>query len=660
MAERENNGGRGYPFCGIVGNETAKRAILLALTEPLLGGVLLAGERGTGKSTLIRGIPEIEEGKRLWELPLYATRDRLEGSDDWELLLAGGQRRHAPGILEEAAGQLLYVDEINLLPEETERELLDSQENFILFGTMDPEEGSLSPALTERFGLFVYLEGEKEIHKRIQVIRNCLEYQENPEKFRERYQGETRRLRWKLERAKRRLPEITVTDGAMELAAELVKEAACEGNRSELYLIWTSRAIAAWEQGNMVTASHLLEAAQYVFPHRGRQALSQYVTDRDTEQSQRPGQLPPEGKRQAGDSQKPADGIAPPGSAGNPEEQDAPGPSETGLDGTMEDSLDAEGGMDSFEPGKEEDACIDSSATPSAAGAGLSGGVAHAVPFGEVNQWLEYRKKAGLARRSGRRAAAEMQSFGRVVRNEKGWPERAADIAFPATLLHAALCHPESQRENGTAIVITADDIYRKRRKGKTGCHILFAVDTSSSMGAYRRMAVVKGAVMSLLQDSYEKRDRIGLLVFQNQGAELLMEFTNSAELAKRRLEQAPHGGLTPLAEGLRSSLEILKGAMAKEREMLPVFVLVTDGRATKGRTEDPLEEAMGEAERFAREEICCIVIDTEQGYVRLGLAGQLAEAMGGRSFSLEELREGQLSGVIRTVMQELPGQGRG
>ena len=123
VAERENNGGRGYPFCGIVGNETAKRAILLALTEPLLGGVLLAGERGTGKSTLIRGIPEIEEGKRLWELPLCATRDRLEGSDDWELLLAGGQRRHAPGILEEAAGQLLYVDEINLLPEETEREM---------------------------------------------------------------------------------------------------------------------------------------------------------------------------------------------------------------------------------------------------------------------------------------------------------------------------------------------------------------------------------------------------------------------------------------------------------------------------------------------------------------------------------------------------------
>ncbi len=277
-----------YPFTALVGQEGLKTALILNLINPALGGVLIRGERGTGKSTAVRALAELAPGHmRVVELPVSATEDRLVGSMDLEHALKAGEKRFQPGILAEAHGQILYVDEINLLEDHLVDILLDTAamgvnyveregishshpSRFVLIGTMNPEEGELRPQLLDRFGLAVEVKGDASRENRIEILRRRLAYEENPEAFYHSHQAEQTKVAAEIEKAKTFLPRVKMNESLLTMAAELSMHMEVDGHRADIALVKTVLALAALEACSEPGAAHLARAAEWVFPHRMR------------------------------------------------------------------------------------------------------------------------------------------------------------------------------------------------------------------------------------------------------------------------------------------------------------------------------------------------------------------------------------------------------
>lgn len=283
-----------YPFTAIVGQKEMKQALILNAVNPSIGGVLIRGEKGTGKSTAVRSLTEIlprseATGKpmRVVELPINATEDRVAGSLDVEYAITHGEKHFEPGILAEAHGNILYVDEVNLLDDHIVDLLLDAAAmgvntveregisyshpaRFILIGTMNPEEGDLRPQLLDRFGLVVDVEGEQDPEERCQVVRNRLAYEQDPENFRETYEEKQKEEQARIEQARKLLPEVTCSDAICLLACKIGIALDTDGHRADICMIKTAMTLAAWNGRKDVRKEDLLEAAHYVLPHRMR------------------------------------------------------------------------------------------------------------------------------------------------------------------------------------------------------------------------------------------------------------------------------------------------------------------------------------------------------------------------------------------------------
>jgi magnesium chelatase subunit I len=285
----------GYPFTAMVGQESLKTALLLNLIDPALGGVLIRGERGTGKSTLVRSLARLASrpgpdacapaSMQVVELPLNATEERLVGGMDLERALKDGERVFQPGIFSAAHGQILYVDEINLLDDHLVDLLLDVSamgvnhvereglshshpSRFILIGTMNPEEGELRPQLLDRFGLSVSVSGERETERRVEVLRRRMAYEADAAGFLHRFDAEEESLFRHIREARERLSRVRPGEGFLESAAGLALHMACPGHRADIALVRTSLALAAWESRPAPDREHLARAAELVFPHR--------------------------------------------------------------------------------------------------------------------------------------------------------------------------------------------------------------------------------------------------------------------------------------------------------------------------------------------------------------------------------------------------------
>jgi magnesium chelatase subunit I len=290
-----------YPFTALVGQERLRTALLLNLVNPFLGGVLIRGERGTGKSTSVRSLAQAAPGGpapgdrssggpdsgglRVVELPVSATEDRLVGGMDLEMALRTGERLFQPGILAQAHGQILYVDEINLLDDQLVDILLDVSamgvnyveregishshpSRFILVGTMNPEEGELRPQLLDRFALAVEVKGEHERENRIEILKRRLAFEEDPEAFCRRYHSEEASLTARIRKAREVLPQVESHDAFLGMAAELSIHMRSDGHRADIALVKTSLALAAWDSRPEPGLDHLARAAEMVFPHR--------------------------------------------------------------------------------------------------------------------------------------------------------------------------------------------------------------------------------------------------------------------------------------------------------------------------------------------------------------------------------------------------------
>ncbi|MEV0176452.1 putative cobaltochelatase [Streptomyces sp. NPDC050803] len=656
-----------FPFTAVVGQDDLRLALLLNAVSPAVGGVLVRGEKGTAKSTAVRALsallPEVsvvpgcrfscdpakpdpgcpdgphEAGPgagrpaRMVELPVGASEDRLVGALDIERALAEGVKAFEPGLLADAHRGILYVDEVNLLHDHLVDLLLDAAAmgasyveregvsvrhaaRFLLVGTMNPEEGELRPQLLDRFGLTVEVAASREPDQRVEVVRRRLAYDDDPAGFAARWAEDESAVRARIVAARELLPSVRLGDGALRQIAATCAAFEVDGMRADIVMARTATALAAWAGRTEVLAEDVRQAALLALPHRRRRnpfdapGLDEDKLDQTLEEF-------------SGEGDEDPDPDGPGGGGGQPSPDDA-GP-EGGDTGARPEA--GEGG----EP------------QPSGAGSGEQSAVRASEPFRAKVLSVPGIGEGAAGRRS--RARTE---HGRTTGARR--PRGALTKLHLAATVQAAAPHQRARGRSGPGLVLRRDDLRQATREGREGNLVLFVVDASGSMAARQRMSAVKGAVLSLLLDAYQRRDKVGLVTFRGSAAEVALPPTSSVDAAAARLESLPTGGRTPLAAGLLKAHDVLRVERLRDPARRALVVVVTDGRATGGP--EPVALAGRAARLFAAEGIASVVVDCESGPVRLGLAGQLAGELGGTAVTLDELRADSIAGLVKDVQR--------
>jgi len=606
-----------YPFSAIVGHDRLRLALLLCAVRPEIGGVLIRGEKGTAKSTAVRGLAEVlaaVDGAALVELPIGATEDRVVGSLDLQKVLRDGEHAFSPGLLARAHGGVLYVDEVNLLHDHLVDVLLDAaamgrvhierdgvshshDARFVLVGTMNPEEGELRPQLLDRFGLTVDVHASRDVDVRVEVVRQRMAFEADPAGFAQRYAAADAELVGRIAAARARVAAVTLPDNELRRIAALCAAFDVDGMRADLVVARTAVAHAAWRGADSVTEDDVRVAAELALPHRRRR-------DPFDDPGLDPQQLD-EAMQQAGESAdpEPEPDPDPPGGGG-----------ESASDQTSESSA----------PQRNSSSATRPSAPPSAVfrtRALVVPGVGEGAP--------------------GRRSRARNRT-GTVVSSTTQADDGHGLHVF-GTLLAAA----GHQRAPGRPRPIP-EDVRHAVREGREGNLVIFVVDASGSMAARDRMSAVSGAALSLLRDAYQRRDKVAVITFRQADARVLLPPTSSVYIASRRLARFDTGGKTPLAQGLMAARDVVVREKARDRARRSLVVVLTDGRATGGP--DPLGRARQAAARLVAEGSAAVVVDCETSYVRLGLAEQLARQLGAPAVHLAQLRADSLTDVVRTA----------
>lgn len=604
--------------------DDAKCAIECALVSPSIRTVLIRGGPGSAKTVLARASGELS-GRRVVNVPLNVTEEMLFGGLDVESTIREGRPVMAAGLMAEADGNILYVDDANLLDRRVLASLLDCVDtgyvrveregvsggypcDTILIATMNPEDSDIPSHLLDRFDLCAYSDFPEDAEGREEVLRRNDAMSRDPEGFRREYAERTEALRGEIERARRILPLVTMSDDLLGVAVELASRVSADGFRGDIAMAETSMALAALSGRDEVLRKDVEEAAMICLAHR-RNYLPPpekgEPPERDREEQRDPPESPDSPRDDREMSEKPDDGVEPPTELPD-------------LSDMVDEML--------FEIGEQ---------------------------FRVIDYLDDGRRRIRtVASRRGRRAMAEStDATGRYVRSRR--PEgRAADIAFDATV-RAAAPHQHSREHGSLAIAIEKDDIRRKVRERRSGCTILFLVDASGSLGVRRRMAAVKGAVLSMLRDSYVRRDRIGMMAFRRDSAELVLPPTRSVEYSYRRLEELPTGGRTPLGRALVAVGDFMTSYARSHPGESCHIVLITDGRANVPLREgaDANAEAVDLAGDMVIPGVGWIVVDASTGYIRFDNARRLAEALGGTYFRLEDLNADRLAESVRAAI---------
>ncbi len=594
----------------MVGAEEAKLALILAAADRNIGGVLLRGHKGSAKSTLARGLAALlaaRGGGAFVELPLGATEERVVGSLDLAAALTGGEVRFRPGLLAAADGGVLYLDEVNLLADHLVDALLDAAASgvnrverdgvshshparFLLVGSMNPEEGDLRPQLLDRFGLAVDVRNPTDPAARAEVVRRRQAFDADPDGFVAAWTTAEDELLRRLGATR----PATVDDDLLEAACAVCVSAGAESMRADIVLARAAAAHAGWDGRSTTTADDVRAVAHLVLSHRQRR-----------------------------------------------QPLDDPGAASAAVDDALDDSL---GPRDEEPDGDSPQDRVDAPDAP-----------APVLPLAAP--------KSDRAGRGGRRSPVTGVDRGRMVASRVpagpvGAIAMVPTIQASAARRAGATTTPANQPPPAPATTaalpaVVAADLREPVREALTGNLLVLAVDASGSMGMDERMAAVKGALLGLLVDAYQRRDRVALVTFGGQGAEVALRPTGSVEVARSRLESLPTGGETPLAEGIRMATVLAHRSATPT--LRPLLVVVTDGRATAapagGVHTDPVDAALAEAAVVARHRLPAVVIDVEPTTgPRLGLAADLAAAMGARHLPLPTLTAGRLEAALRSL----------
>lgn len=629
-----------YPFAALVGQEKLKRALLLCAINPSIGGLLIRGEKGTAKSTAARGLAEImppipknEILKNIQEndsqdicgecpvdideipvpfvnLPLGATEDRVLGSLDLEGILSEKKKRLQPGLLAEAHRGILYIDEVNLLPDHLVDVLLDvaamgvntiqrdglsesHPAKFTLIGTMNPEEGNLRPQFLDRFGLMVDVEAPRDVAERTEVVRRRITFENNPDAFSALWTNNQKALQNQIKTAQKLLPDVVLPDGLLTLISQLCTELNVTSLRADIVMYKTAITLAALDKRTTATSEDVRQAAALALVHRQRKKPFEGNSKGDNRLDERMQQEQPETPNKPHPQNQPesrpeADpqikSLLPQND--QDENQEMPAPKQEQVFG-ISSELEAPNFKLDINP------------------------VAHQMPEGRRSQAIHTNRGPEL----------------RAIPNQS-----PSDIAVTATIQSAIIRDQEDFQ-------ITRNDLHQKVRKGKTGNLILFVVDASGSMAASSRMEAVKGSVLSLLTDAYQRRDMVGVISFRGVEAQLLLEPTYSVEQAEQAMQHLPTGGRTPLPHALQLAAQVIS-KLNPDKDLKPLLVVLSDGKANVPLHGggDAWQQTLQLSGQLFQANIPALVLDTENDYLRFGRAAEMAKVMGAECLSLEAL----------------------
>ncbi|MDY5871757.1 MAG: VWA domain-containing protein [Candidatus Methanomethylophilaceae archaeon] len=622
MDQEHLSGTSEFPFQAVVGADDAKKALIVALVSDDVRTVLIQGGTGSGKTTLVRSLPGIGD-RKVVNLPLGTNDTQIFGSIDIEDTILTGERRLMPGLLERADGNILHADDVNLMDHSTLDQVLESVINrkatvekegvsreypcdVTFIGTMNVSENPLPSHLSDRFDICVRIPSSEDLDERYRIVRARVDYDSDPDSYSESFTDDSDILSKRIADARSRLAFVTLPDDIMALIAELCIKAGCEGHRGDIAVANVSKAIAAFDSRDVVTLDDMKGAAQLCLRHR--------ITE------------------------TPEDGSSSQSRSGNDlSNSEPPQMSADNGNGTRKDSPDA-----GEEPSGDGDSSED---TVFAVGSTFS-----------VIDFVSLRPLGYMGSSKGGGKHQKIRSTdhtGRYIRSEIPRSE-VTDLAFDATIRVAAPYQRYRQRGD-LAMVLEKSDLRQKVRERRNGVSIMFLVDASGSMGARKRMVAVKGAVFSLLKESYQNRDKVGLISFRKDRAEILLPFTKSVDFAYKKLKEMPTGGTTPLAAAiLKAHLETKKEQRVNPGEKCYV-VVTTDGRANVSMSGgDPLKDAMDAATMVGRDASAIwIVVDTGVGYPHLDNALHLSERLNGIYLRLEDLRADSLAHRIKSIVRD-------
>jgi magnesium chelatase subunit D len=652
-----------YPFSAIVGQDAMKLGLILNAINPGVGGFLIRGEKGTAKSTAVRALshllPEIdvaadcpyscdpanpeqqcracrENGSavhrrpvRLVELPLNATEDMVIGGLDFSASLRQGAPVFRPGLLAQAHRGILYIDEVNLLSDHLVDAILDvaaSGRNvvqregiahrhparFILVGTMNPEEGELRPQFLDRFGLSIEVQGARDTADRMEVLSRRDAFDRLPHDFREAFAREERALAAKIAAARRLIPNVSLERNLDRAIADLCAQHLVAGHRADIVIAHAARALAAFEGRSEATEEDVRRIAPLALDHRARKPPPKREAPSAVQGLPRP---PKRVRRH-----------------GYPDDYDEQEPAHSSIKETQGERTDfglsPHAGVRMDRP----EAIFD------------IGAAFKVRPIAQQRDRL-YRHEDGKRSRT-----RTKRKRGRYVRSTT--QRRNDDIAVDATLRAAAPHQVRREAENGLTVAIREEDIREKIRESRTGNFLLFIVDASGSMGAKGRMVASKGAIMSLLKDAYQKRDRVAMVSFRKHEAVVNLPPTSSIFRAQHLLKELPIGGKTPLAAGLRKAAGVLRNVLIKDPACKPIVIVITDGKANESfGNGDPFWEALSAARTISSDKrVKSIVVDAEEdGDFRYGFSARLAEVLKGECVRIRDLRADLLLEIAKS-----------